>query len=106
MFYLAVCEVGCAARIEKKVARRVVPKGFVRVLGKLARRLRKILIALQAQSAYTHMWRRVVTAMHQEIYSDVELRYLFVDNAAMQMILAPNQFDVMLTSNLFGDIIS
>jgi 3-isopropylmalate dehydrogenase len=39
-------------------------------------------------------------------YPDVELDFLFVDNAAMQMILNPRQFDVILTENMFGDIIS
>ena len=39
-------------------------------------------------------------------YIDVELDFLFVDNAAMQMVLNPAQFDVILTENLFGDIIS
>ena len=42
----------------------------------------------------------------QQKYSDVELDFLFVDNAAMQMVLNPAQFDVILTGNLFGDIIS
>ncbi len=54
----------------------------------------------------SRLWRRVVSELHQAKYSDVDLRFLFVDNAAMQMILAPSQFDVILTSNLFGDIIS
>ena len=54
----------------------------------------------------SRLWRRVITELHESEYSDVELRFLFVDNAAMQMILAPSQFDVLLTSNLFGDIIS
>ncbi len=51
------------------------------------------------------MWRRVVTELGKE-YKDVELDFLFVDNAAMQMILNPRQFDVILTANLFGDVIS
>lgn len=54
----------------------------------------------------SRLWRRVVTELHETHYNDVELRFLFVDNAAMQMILEPSQFDVLLTSNLFGDIIS
>ena len=47
-----------------------------------------------------------MTELHSKIYSDVELDFLFVDNAAMQMVLNPAQFDVILTGNLFGDIIS
>ena len=54
----------------------------------------------------SRLWREVVTKFHKENYPEVELDFLFVDNAAMQMVLNPNQFDVILTENLFGDIIS
>ncbi|RNC88306.1 MAG: 3-isopropylmalate dehydrogenase [Winogradskyella sp.] len=53
----------------------------------------------------SRLWRKTVTAMGPQ-YPDVELDFLFVDNAAMQLILNPKQFDVILTENLFGDIIS
>lgn len=53
----------------------------------------------------SRLWRKVVTAM-ASLYPDVTLDFLFVDNAAMQMVLNPNQFDVILTENMFGDIIS
>lgn len=53
----------------------------------------------------SRLWRRVVTEVSEQ-YKDVELDFLYVDNAAMQMILNPKQFDVILTENLFGDIIS
>ncbi|TPV32967.1 3-isopropylmalate dehydrogenase [Paucihalobacter ruber] len=53
----------------------------------------------------SRLWRKVVTAISKQ-YPDVELDFLFVDNAAMQVILAPSQFDVILTENMFGDIIS
>ena len=56
--------------------------------------------------ASSRLWRSVVTELHSREYSDVELDFLFVDNAAMQMVLNPAQFDVILTENLFGDIIS
>ena len=52
------------------------------------------------------LWRRVVTDLHRTEYSDVDLRHMYVDNAAMQLVLDPRQFDVVLTSNLFGDILS
>jgi 3-isopropylmalate dehydrogenase len=53
----------------------------------------------------SRLWRRVVQDIAKE-YSDVEVNYMFVDNAAMQIILNPKQFDVVLTENMFGDIIS
>ncbi|MGB0477543.1 MAG: 3-isopropylmalate dehydrogenase [Flavobacteriaceae bacterium] len=56
--------------------------------------------------ASSRLWRSVVTELHSSEYKDVELDFLFVDNAAMQMVLNPAQFDVILTGNLFGDIIS
>ena len=53
----------------------------------------------------SRLWRKTVTAMASQ-YPDVQLDFLFVDNTAMQLILNPKQFDVILTENLFGDIIS
>jgi len=53
----------------------------------------------------SRLWRKVVQKIADE-YKDVTVDYLFVDNAAMQIILNPAQFDVVLTENLFGDIIS
>ena len=53
----------------------------------------------------SRLWRKVVTDLAKS-YPDVELDFLFVDNAAMQLILNPKQFDVILTENMFGDIIS
>jgi len=53
----------------------------------------------------SRLWRKVCQEISQN-YEDVELDYIFVDNAAMQMILNPKQFDVILTENMFGDIIS
>jgi 3-isopropylmalate dehydrogenase len=53
----------------------------------------------------SRLWRRVVTPLALQ-YPDVELDYLFVDNTAMQLIINPKRFDVILTENLFGDILS
>ncbi|MFI2743755.1 3-isopropylmalate dehydrogenase [Zhouia sp. PK063] len=53
----------------------------------------------------SRLWRKVVTNLGKS-YEDVALDFLFVDNAAMQIILNPSQFDVILTENMFGDIIS
>lgn len=52
------------------------------------------------------LWREVVTAVHAANYSDVELSHMYADNGAMQLVRAPKQFDVILTDNLFGDILS
>ncbi|WP_407901730.1 3-isopropylmalate dehydrogenase [Providencia rustigianii] len=51
------------------------------------------------------LWREVVNQIAKE-YPDVDVTHMYIDNAAMQMIKAPSQFDVVLCSNLFGDIIS
>lgn len=53
----------------------------------------------------SRLWRKTVTAIGKD-YPEVELDFLFIDNAAMQMILNPKQFDVILTENMFGDILS
>lgn len=53
----------------------------------------------------SRLWREVVTRVHQD-YPDVELEHMLVDNAAMQIVRYPKQFDVILTENMFGDILS
>jgi 3-isopropylmalate dehydrogenase len=53
----------------------------------------------------SQLWRRTVTAM-SGVFPSVKLEHMYVDNAAMQLTLRPSQFDVMLTSNMFGDILS
>ena len=53
----------------------------------------------------TALWREVVTRVAAD-YPDVQLSHLYVDNAAMQLVRAPKQFDVMVTTNMFGDILS
>lgn len=53
----------------------------------------------------SRLWRRIVTGVAED-YPEIELNHLYVDNAAMQMVREPKQFDVIVTSNLFGDILS
>ncbi len=53
----------------------------------------------------TELWRQVMIELSKE-YPEVELSHMYVDNAAMQLIRAPKQFDVMVTGNIFGDILS
>ncbi len=52
------------------------------------------------------LWREEVTALHMAEYSDIELTHMYADNCAMQLLRDPKQFDVILTDNLFGDILS
>ena len=51
-------------------------------------------------------WREVVTGLHAEKFSNVELHHMYADNCAMQLVRWPKQFDVIVTDNLFGDILS
>ena len=53
----------------------------------------------------TILWREVMTEVGRD-YPDVDLSHMYVDNAAMQLVRAPKQFDVMVTTNMFGDILS
>ncbi|HMS78055.1 MAG TPA: isocitrate/isopropylmalate family dehydrogenase, partial [Burkholderiaceae bacterium] len=53
----------------------------------------------------TQFWRDVVVEVHRD-YADVELSHMYVDNAAMQLVRNPKQFDVIVTGNMFGDILS
>jgi 3-isopropylmalate dehydrogenase len=52
------------------------------------------------------LWREVVTALHAREYPDVTLEHMLADNCAMQLVKNPRQFDVIVTDNLFGDILS
>ena len=53
----------------------------------------------------TELWRETMTELADD-YDDVELSHMYIDNAAMQLVRAPKQFDVMVTTNMFGDILS
>lgn len=52
------------------------------------------------------LWKEEVTALHAAEYADVKLEHILADNCAMQLVKAPKQFDVIVTDNLFGDILS
>ncbi len=54
----------------------------------------------------TELWREVATRVVKAEYPQIELSHMYVDNAAMQLVRAPKQFDVMVTTNMFGDILS
>ncbi len=51
-------------------------------------------------------WRQTVTALHERGYADVQLDHMYADNCAMQLVRNPRQFDVIVTSNIFGDLLS
>ena len=54
----------------------------------------------------SRLWREVVTDLHNTHYPNIELEHILVDNAAMKLIAAPRHFEVILTENMFGDILS
>ncbi len=51
-------------------------------------------------------WRQTVTALHEREFADIELSHMYADNCAMQLVRNPRQFDVIVTTNLFGDLLS
>ena len=81
---------------------------IVRTAFDLARKRRGRLTSVDKANVLevSQLWRRVVTEIHNAEFSDVELEHLYIDNAAIQLILRPSQFDVIVTGNLFGDILS
>ena len=81
---------------------RIVRLGFEAAKGR-----RKILTVVDKANILntSRLWRSVAESVKPE-YPDVELNYLYIDNAAMQLVRNPKQFDVIATSNMFGDILS
>ncbi|HBU12997.1 MAG TPA: 3-isopropylmalate dehydrogenase [Clostridiales bacterium] len=78
-----------------------------RVAFELARGRKKKVVSVDKANvlATSRLWRDVVVKTAKD-YPDIELSHMFVDNAAMQLVRNPRQFDVLLTGNLFGDILS
>ena len=72
-----------------------------------ARRRRKQLVSVDKANvlATSRLWRRTAIEVARE-YADINLSHMYVDNCAMQLVLAPKSFDVIVTNNLFGDILS
>ena len=79
-----------------------------RVAFELARTRRGRVASIDKQNVLEtgRLWRRVVIALHEAEYRDVALEHVLVDNAAMQLVRDPQRFDVLLTENTFGDILS
>ena len=80
-----------------------------RVAFEAARRRRKQVLSVDKANVLevTELWRRVVNRVHKEGgFEDIQLEHMLVDNCAMQLIRNPKQFDVIVTTNMFGDILS
>ncbi len=72
-----------------------------------ARRRNKVCSVEKANVMHTGvLWRETVQKLHDAEYPDVELSHMYADNCAMQLVRAPKQFDVIVTDNLFGDLLS
>jgi 3-isopropylmalate dehydrogenase len=81
---------------------------IARVAFELARKRSKKVCSCEKSNVMESgmLWREEVTKLHATEYKDVELSHMYADNCAMQLLRAPKQFDVILTDNLFGDILS
>jgi len=80
---------------------------IAKVAFEVARKRRKKVMSVDKANVLeaTELWRKVVTEVHKG-YPDIALSHMYVDNCAMQLIRNPKQFDVLVTTNLFGDILS
>ena len=80
---------------------------IARVAFETARRRRRKVCSVEKSNVLetSRLWKEVVLETHKD-YADVELSHMYVDNAAMQLVRDPSQFDVILTGNIFGDILS
>jgi len=81
---------------------------IARVAFDLARKRNKKVCSVDKANVLisTEMWRQEVQKIHDHEYKDVELSHMYVDNASMQLVRNPKQFDVIVTTNMFGDILS
>ncbi|AKM09568.1 3-isopropylmalate dehydrogenase [Croceicoccus naphthovorans] len=87
---------------DESEVRRIAIAGF-----EAARKRRGMLCSVDKANVLetSQLWRDVVIETHKD-YADIELSHMYVDNAAMQLVKSPGQFDVVVTGNLFGDILS
>ncbi|MBI5887314.1 MAG: 3-isopropylmalate dehydrogenase [Deltaproteobacteria bacterium] len=81
---------------------------IARVGFETARKRRKKLLSVDKANVLeaTELWRKVVTRIGKDEFPDVELSHMYVDNCSMQLVRNPKQFDVIVTENTFGDILS
>ena len=99
---------GVETAVDTLVYRAPEIERIARVAFDLARARRNRVTSVDKQNVLEsgRLWRRVVNALHAAEYADVTLDHLLVDNAAMQLVRDPQRFDVVLTENPFGDILS
>ncbi len=90
-------------RYSRREIERIARKAF-----EAARKRKKKVTSIDKANVLTTsvFWREVVVHLHKTEFSDCTLEHLYVDNAAMQLVVKPKQFDVMLCENMFGDILS
>ncbi len=100
-------EDGVEVAIDTMVYRAPEIERILRTGFELARKRRKALTSVDKENVLdtSRLWRRIAIRMAAE-YPDIELRHLLVDNAAMQLVRRPAAFDVIVTENTFGDILS
>lgn len=81
---------------------------IARVAFELARKRNKKVCSVDKANVLisTQLWREEVQHIHDKEYPDIQLQHMYVDNAAMQLVRNPKQFDVVVTTNMFGDILS
>lgn len=99
---------GVETGINTKVYTRPEIERVARVAFELARKRTRKLTSVDKSNVLEAMvlWRKVVSEVGAKEYPDVALSHMLVDNAAMQLVRNPRQFDVVVTSNLFGDILT
>ncbi len=99
---------GVETAVDTMVYRAPEIERVARVAFELARKRRGRVTSVDKQNVLEsgRLWRKTVIALHAADYADVTLDHLLVDNAAMQLVRDPQRFDVILTENTFGDILS
>ena len=99
---------GVETGINTEVYTRPEIERVARVAFELARKRRRQVTSVDKSNVLeaTELWRRVVSEVHDREFRDVGLSHMLVDNCAMQLIRWPGQFDVIVTTNLFGDILT
>jgi len=102
-----VTETGEQAAYDTMIYRRSEVERIARLAFETARMRRKKLTSVDKANVLevSRFWREIIIDVSKD-YPDVELNHLYVDNAAMQLVIHPEQFDVIVTGNMFGDILS